>query len=564
MGNAELFAIQWQDLWGERGEHEPLGAVFTLPRIVDLILDLSGYVPEAGPLSRRRLLEPGCGDGAFLDAIVQRLIRSEQQGGAVDWTAPSLENAIRAVDVSASSLGSARALLLGRLREAGCPAARAAELADRWTLHADFLLHPWDEQFDVVVGNPPYVRLEEVPKPLLEQYRSRFSTVTDRADLYVAFIERGLGLLRPNGVLAYICANRFAKNQYGANLRRHIADHFHVRHFINLEHTNPFVEPVSAYPAIIVIDRERNEPTRAATLHDLSDATLGALRDEIADSGGDGRLVSGFPEWYPDGSPWLTTSRAEHDFLAELERRFPTLEASGPGTRVGIGVATGADAVFVLDRKHPEIEESRQIPLLVAEDVRVEGPNWSGHYLVNPFSDHDDGSLVDLADYPGLRSYLEEAEDALRRRHVARNRPARWYRTIDRVWPGLQRLPKLLLPDIQAGGVVALDPGDYYPHHNLYWIASASWDLLALQALLRSSHVLAQVRALSVQMRGGSVRYQAQTLRRLRVPSIARLSPARLERLRAVARATDQELLDAVVGEVLEVDVPAGVPGAGS
>jgi hypothetical protein len=128
---------------------------------------------------------------------------------------------------------------------------------------------------------------------------------------------------------------------------------------------------------------------------------------------------------------------------------------------------------------------------------------------------------------------------------VAKTRPANWYRTIDRIWPKLQTVPKLVIPDIQSGGVVGIDAGEYYPHHNVYWVSSTSWELRALQALLRSTVVLSQVRAFSVQMRGGSLRYQAQTLRRIRVPAMASLSASCIADLVAVADSRDQEAIDA-------------------
>jgi hypothetical protein len=557
MSTLELFTTDWRELWQGAASQEPVGAIFTRPEIVDLILDLAGYSPATIRLAELTVLEPSCGDGAFLETIVARLLESERiHKGSIDWAAPELDSALRAADISLPSLVSARGLIRSRLIGAACPEERAEELAAQWTIHTDFLLHDWGQSFSLVVGNPPYVRLEDLPKAVLEHYRRSFSTATDRADLYVAFIQRGLQLLAPDGVLAFICANRFAKNQYGASLRRLIARSFRVRHFVNLEHTQPFAQEVSAYPAIVVIDRRHGKPTHAATLEDLSAETLATVRREALIPSEGGHLVSTFASWYEDGSPWRTTSRAAYDFLASLEAGFPVLEASGPNTRVGIGVATGADPVFVLDAKDPDIEESRQIPLLMAQDVRLDAPNWSGHYLLNPFASDDDGSLVDLGDFPGLRRHFERTACQLRKRHVARTRPASWYRTIDRIWPTLQFVPKLVLPDIQSGGVVGLDPGQYYPHHNLYWVASDSWSLRALQALLRSTFVLLQVKAYSVHMRGGSLRYQAQTLRRLRVPLLASLSSECASELEAAATSRDQEVIDAAASTAYQLSVP--------
>ena len=89
--------------------------------------------------------------------------------------------------------------------------------------------------------------------------------------------------------------------------------------------------------------------------------------------------------------------------------------------------------------------------------------------------------LVDLKAYPGLASYLQRHASRIRGRYVARNRPASWYRTIDRVDPELQARPKLLLPDLKAAAHPVLDKGEFYPHHNLYYVVSDKWDLEVLE-----------------------------------------------------------------------------------
>src|SRR3546814_1594882 len=67
----------------------------------------------------------------------------------------------------------------------------------------DFLLCSLSAMFDFVVGNPPYVRQERIPASLLAEYRRRYRTLYDRADLYVLFYERGLDLLAPGGRLGF-------------------------------------------------------------------------------------------------------------------------------------------------------------------------------------------------------------------------------------------------------------------------------------------------------------------------------------------------------------------------
>jgi len=510
-----LFKPYWRTIWQD--EMPPGSAsVYTKPEVVSLILDLAGYTSDTRHLLDVRVLEPSCGDGAFLRGILSRLIVSEKPSrGEICWDDARWDLAVTAVDLSPQAVRESRSLIVSMLTGAGCPETRAKHLSERWAYQADFLLHDWgNATFDVVVGNPPYVRIEQIPERVYVEYKNIWHTANDRADLYVPFFECGLGLISEGGALAFICANRFAKNQYGASLRRLIAERYHVRHYINLEHTQPFLAKVSAYPAIIVIDKKRGAPTHAETVADLDPVTMDRLREGHGVLGSENH----FAEWYPNGAPWISTSKTRHASLVALERDYPTIEESAPGTRIGIGIATGADDVFVLPARRDDIEASRQIPLVMSSDVSNTTTAWSGHVLLNPFDDAGDGRLVNLDEYPGLKAHFDQFQSRLKQRHCAQNRPGQWFRTIDRYWPWLLRKPKLVIPDIQPGGIIGYEPGSCYPHHNVYWIVSDSWDLGSLQRILQSDFVTDQLRAFSVAMRGGSLRYQVQNLRKVRIP----------------------------------------------
>ena len=150
------------------------------------------------------------------------------------------------------------------------------------------------------------------------------------------------------------------------------------------------------------------------------------------------------------------------------------------------------------------------------EDIE-DGKVRDGHRaVINTFK--SDGSVIDLGRYPRLARYLEANAAGIRLRHVARKNPASWFRTIDRVYPELVPLPKLLIPDIAGSNEVVLETGRFFPHHNLYFVISDSWDMRVLGGLLSSKVALFFVWSYAVKMRGGYLRFQAQYLRRIRVP----------------------------------------------
>ncbi|WP_231879828.1 Eco57I restriction-modification methylase domain-containing protein [Crenobacter luteus] len=497
------------------GGLEARGAIFTRSEVVDFILDLAGYT-EDQPLHEKRLLEPSFGGGDFLLPIIQRLLRAwraaRPNGTAVD----DLGDAIRAVELHRDTFRSTYAAAVALLKREGLSANAATALAGRWLSQGDFLLAPLEGQFDFVVGNPPYVRPELIPAPLLAEYRSRYQTMYDRADIYIPFIERSLMALSAGGNLGFICADRWMKNRYGGPLRSLVAERFRLKVYVDMVDTPAFHSDVIAYPAITIISREGGGATRIAHRPSIDRATLTTLAGLLSaptlpkDAG----PVRELARVTNGAEPWLLESSDQMALIRRLEGAFPLLEEAG--CKVGIGVATGADKAFIGDFESLDVEPDRKLPLVTTKDIMTGEVQWRGQGVINPFA--ESGGLVDLGEYPRLRRYLEARRNVIAGRHCAKKAPANWYRTIDRINPALATRPKLLIPDIKGEAHVVFENGRLYPNHNLYYVTSDDWDLRALQAVLLSAVSRLFVATYSTKMRGGFFRFQAQYLRRIRIP----------------------------------------------
>lgn len=527
------------------GSVEERGAVYTRREVVEFILDLSGYTPNK-PLHRTRILEPCFGNGDFLLPIVERLVvayREHSESNSKDFE--QLLNSVRAVELHHNTFSSTAAQLAAFLGEAGFSAHERSELIDSWLIEGDFLLEVIEGGFEFVVGNPPYVRQELIPAALIAEYRQRYATIFDRADIYIPFIERSLLLLEPNGIFGFICADRWMKNRYGGPLRKMIAEGYRLKYYVDMVDTTAFHDDVAAYPAITVLAREANGSTRIAhrppvdreAMHRLANAMVGGEPTngvkEIAD------VVNA-------DSPWILESFDQLALVRRLERDFPTLEEAG--CKVGIGVATGADKVFIAPYEELDVEPDRKLPLAMTRDIAGGTVQWRGYSVINPF--HDDGSLVSLTDFPKLARYLEAHGATVKARHVSKKNPNGWYRTIDRIDPSLAKKEKLLIPDIKGEAHIVYEGGQLYPHHNLYYITSDEWDLKALRALLVSGIARLFISIYSTKMRGGYLRFQAQYLRRIRVPRWREVPPALRERLLAATERGDIAACNSAVFDV--------------
>jgi len=514
------------------------GAVFTRRWVVELILDLVGYTADRD-LASMLAIEPACGTGAFLGPMVERLAESCEKHARPITDAV---DAIYAGDLQPGNVGASRTVVESVLVGLGRSPDACLELAAAWVHHDDFLLSEHrDRVADFAVGNPPYVRLEDVAPDRSAAYRSACPTMGGRADVFVGFFEVALKCLKPGGVLGFICADRWMRNNYGQKLRQLVAEEYAMDAAIEMHQVDAFDTEVDAYPSVTIIrNGEQRHALVATTRQSFGASAAQRIRPwfhtEQPRQDQDFHAAR-LPGWFSGRTSWPTGSPERLSLLADLEHRFRSLE--DPTTRVGIGVATGADNVFVV-ADGALVEEDRMLPMSMAKDTVTGHLAWSGSYLVDPWCNEGNG-LVDLVDYPRLAAYFEQHAASLLKRNVANRRPAQWYRTIDRVDHTLTPRAKLLFPDIKASIHPVLDEGGLYPHHNLYYVVSTAWDPQILGGLLLSRVAQLFIEAYAVRMRGGCLRFQAQYLRRIRVPERSSVSKSAANQLRAAFETRDVE-----------------------
>lgn len=515
------------------------GEVFTRQWVVETMLDLIGYTPDRN-LARTRIIEPSIGSGAFIVPVVKRLLASAQLHRAEPG---DLRDCVFGVDLQSVHVATCRSKVMAMLVEHGLEENDAESLAMNWLREGDFLLDDVPGDADFVVGNPPYIRTEDLDDEVERTYRTRWATMRGRADIYVGFFERGLALLRPEGRLSYICPDRWMHNSYGKALRGLVYRRYAVESVWQMHDVDAFEAEVSAYPAITIIaNTSQHEVTFVDTTEVFDEhaarKVLAFTRGREETAHGSGWEGVRLPSWFETDDFWPAGSPGAIKLLEHLQERFPTLEADG-NTRVSIGVATGNDKAFLVDINTMEdVEPDRLLPLVMADDIRQGVLKPPSKQLLNPWDAQ--GNLISLADYPRFAHALE-LRPAIRERYVAKKNPDKWHRTIDKVYPGLAERPKLLLQDMKAQITPVYEPGGLYPHHNLYYIVSDTWDLEVLGGLLLSSIAEAFVAAYGVKMRGGTLRFQAQYLRKITVPRPDDLSEDVTEHLRAAFKVRDRK-----------------------
>lgn len=400
----------------------PHGCVSTRATVVEAMLDMCGYTPDKD-LSRIRLLDPAAGSGgAFTVAAMRRLAMSSSAfgfdlGDALAYCITAVE-----VDVERSrSLAARMSACLG-------PGWTGGRADGHPVVCGDFLESDLG-RFDIVVGNPPYVRHELIPSERRASYREAFRTFRGRSDLYVAFFEKALDSLSYAGRLCIVCPDRWMRNAYGAALRARLSSRHRVRAVVRIDGLDAFEERVQCYPAIVVVDGEKRRqagggamqcPSRADRIACHTARTNGELAAAAAEirserpprGGGSARMAevpAGKGAWLIDAD--VQAAEEGHLAAAGIEER---------GFRIGIGVATGADSIFTGFGLEDVVESDLLVPMVASGDINARGQvTWAGRHLVNPY--RPDGTLADLAEYPMAQRYLEAHKGILERRYVVRN-----------------------------------------------------------------------------------------------------------------------------------------------
>ncbi len=506
--------------YGTRSNGLYHGDVFTSPEVVRFMLDTVGYISQSD-LSRVNILEPSFGNGEFLIEIQHRIIESSKKYKFDPKEA--FQKCVFACEIDEKKY----AACTNRLR------VLMPDYVPENLKNGDFLLTDWDVRFDIVVGNPPYVRYENIPADVREVYKGLFKTFHYRCDLYVLFYEHSLKFLAPAGRHCFICSNRWLKNEYGKKLRELIYKNYNFEKLIDVEKLDAFQESVNAYPGITVISNGRNKRT-------IATACIKNIQELV-------------------GVQYEYRTYSDYDDLngvsvVDSHLNFPTIQEQG--FSIGIGVATGADKIFITNDLYGKIEPELILPIISSKDLSGNRFQYSGLCLLNPYDQY--GRLIDLDLFPKAKAYLEAHKATLQNRHIAKKNRV-WYALIDKIKPDLLYKSKILLPDMSANTHIFVDNGRFYPAHNLYYITSDFQDteqLSILAAFLMSDLVRHQVKRLSNNMNGGFPRWQSQVLKKLRLPCICDIDSITRMQLLSAYRNFDIPEINRIVNHIWLYSLP--------
>jgi len=212
--------------------------------------------------------------------------------------------------------------------------------------------------FDVIVGNPPYIRIQTLPKDDAAWYNGHYRAASGSYDIYVLFVERALQLLRPGGVMGFILPNKFFQASYGQELRALLSEQQAVWRVVDFGDAQVF-EDATTYTCLLFLRKAPNPRLAYVAAGDW----LKAQPDRPA------LLPDDLPETLVDGErlsegPWAFGSTRTSQVLDKVSAEGMPLGVLVD--KLFVGLQTSADAVYILDVQ--EVDETRGLAIVYSKE----------------------------------------------------------------------------------------------------------------------------------------------------------------------------------------------------
>lgn len=509
--------------------------------------ELEAWEAYRDRLKALRIVDPACGSGVFLvmafDYLKAELtrvndkiaaLRGSHLGDLFDPDSEILTNNLFGVDVNAESIEIAKLSLWVKTARRGKPLDsldRNLKVGDSLIEDSNFayLSHgfTWatafpkvfsEGGFDIVLGNPPYVRMEllKVMKPYLEK---RFEVVSDRADLYCYFFERGLNLLKPGGRLGYISSSTFFKTGSGKPLRDFLRGKATLETVVDFGDLQIF-EGVTTYPVILTMRRDvpaKKHALRFWKIGTLPEANFRASFETNAET---------YPQAALSSGSWELESPALKALRDKIRKGKKTLkEVYGSPL---YGIKTGLNEAFVIDtptkdRLCAEDPKSAELlkPFLEGKDFKRWRAEPRGLWII-----YIPKSRIAIDNYPAIRDWLLPFKESLEKRATKQE----WFelqQAQEAYLPGFKST-KVSYGHFQDRPIFGIDTEQYFSNNKSYFVPT---DDLALAAYLNSNILWMDFTSRTTAVRGGFYEATAQHIEPLPIPDATDAQKAELAAL---------------------------------
>ena len=422
---------------------------------------------------------------------------------------------------------------------------RAQELAQakrffHWELEFPEAFHGESRGFDVVIGNPPYVRQEAFIE-MQDYIYQVYETYSSRADIYVYFFEKGLSLISGTSRLGFIVSNKFMRSNYGSNLRKLLLRTSSIEQIVDFGDLGVF-GGLTVYPSILILRKsDEIDPTNEDILvYKPTELNPNKLEHEIKN------LSYTISLKYIDDA-WNLEPNSVSNLIIKIKSISESIKIfCGEPTR---GILTGLNDVFLVDEaKKQEIIQLHPAdstlfkPYIRGLEVKRWTPLVPTEYLI--FTQG-----INIDDYPAVKNYLVKFLEPLQARTAVRTIGNKWFELHQIAGYQQQLSPKIVYPSVSSDCRFTLNIDGTIVDKTCYFLSSDSKYLLSI---LNSKLIFFVFRQFGTERRGGYYEFLGQFIAQLPIRRISFTTPTE-ERARLGAELQDlyaQEKYDEILAAV--------------
>ncbi len=397
-----------------------------------------------------------------------------------------------------------------------------------------------EKGFDVIIGNPPYVRIQILPKDQVAFFSKHFVSATGNYDIYALFVERGLQLLKPGGILGFILPHKFFQAAYGQGLRKLIAEKNALMEVVNFR-DNQIFEQASTYTCLLFLQKGKEKTFKYSEVARLEDPVKQLQTIKEHEEYQDDRIrVGKIPKKQVTETPWSFSFGEEAKLLEKLRNVGTTL--GDVANRIFQGVITSADTVFLFKEFEfigkskvkvysKELQEKVVLETNILKRVIRTGDIGRYHaqstcLVLFPYKvENGQARLLSVREiessFPHAWSYLKQCKKILENREGGKFRDDEWYRFGRTQNIGMWEQPKILIPYMVTRLSAYLDSENHFYFVNVttggygILVNNEKVSMLYLTALLNSALLDFYLKRITTNFRGGYFAANKQYIERL-------------------------------------------------
>lgn len=484
-----------------------------------------------------KILDPACGSGAFLNQVLEFLLAQhaqldEQRAALLNkpivfghYAPQVLKNNIYGVDLNREAVGIAQLSLWLRTAQ---PGQVLSDLSQNIKVGNSLINDPklsaqafdWPAQFpdvfrqggfDIIVGNPPYVRAEMLTaiRPYLEKHYHIFQPASD---LFGYFYEQSINLLAENGIFGFI-SNTFEKTTAALKLRQYLQDRVKIDTYVDFTEVTVFAG-ATTYPIIITAQKQKPDAGHALQYIKIPQKTNPiVIENQTVQPLAQNSLIA---------DNWVFSTSDAGDLYKKIKQHPSILDTYGKCYR---GIITGLNEAFIVPQgqiaanmpEHTHLKpvyEGYEIKKWTAakavQDMIVFESKWSR----KKYGNREESQIWQLLqeDCPNLTGHLTPYEEKARQRY---DKGDFWWELRHCAYYNLFEQPKIIFPNLQNSNKFAFDPNGIYLNAPAVFLPTND---KALLAILNAKLVWYFLKSICVVRSGGYIEVKPQYFEQIPIP----------------------------------------------